>query len=355
MTALVIAGGGLAGAAAACGLAQAGLGVTVLERSTGPSDKICGDFLSAEAQHYLRRLGLDPVGLGGHQITQVRVVRGASIAQSTLPFRGLGLSRRVLDEALLVHAGQSGAEIRRGVNVACLSPDITFLATGKHDLRGAARVLGRPPEALVGFKMYLRLAPAMQLELSGAVEVILFDDGYAGLQMVERGQANLCLLIPAERLARSGGTWAGLLDDLQHSSPHLRRRLHGAEMLLARPLAIARVPYGFIHAPDPAETVYRLGDQACVIPSFSGDGMSMALHSAALAVRCYRDGLSPARYHARLRDDVRRPIGRACALYRIGQSRPGQALLVQALQLWPRLLRTAASATRVAEPAWLRD
>ncbi len=355
MTVLVIAGGGLAGAAAACELAQAGRSVRVIERSIGPSHKICGDFLSAEAQHYLRRLGLDPLALGGHPIRRVRVAQGRRLAESALPFAALGLSRRVLDAGLLNHAQASGAEVQRGVTLSSLTPDISFLATGKHDLRGAGRVMPQPPEELVGFKTYLRLSPSQQAALQGTVEVILFADGYAGLQMVEGGMANLCLLIHRDHLARVGGQWPALLDDLRAHYPHLALRLAGAEALLDKPLSIARVPYGYVHAPDPAETVYRLGDQACVIPSFTGDGMSMALHSSALAVRCLLRGEPPAQYHARLRHDVSGPIQRAGALYRMGRSRQGQAMLMAMLRVWPGGLRWAASVTRVARSAWIVD
>jgi flavin-dependent dehydrogenase len=354
MTPQFIAGGGLAGAAAACALAQAGRAVTVLERSSGPTDKICGDFLSSEAQHYLTRLGLNLAALGGHSIDLVRLVRGTRIVTARLPFRGLGLSRRVLDEAVLHHAEAAGAQIRRGVTVDRLSTAIGFLATGKHDLRTAARKLAVAPEELVGFKTYLRLSPSQQDALAHAVEMILFADGYAGLQLVEGGRANLCLLIHRDHLMRTGGTWPALLDDLRRLSPHLHARLSGATALLARPLAIARVPYGFLHCPEPAETAFRLGDQACVIPSFAGDGMAMALHSAALAVRCHLNGIPPAEYHRLLHRDVARPIRRAGALYRLGRWAPGQALLMQALRLSPGLLARAAAATRIAEAAWLR-
>lgn len=355
MTPQVIAGGGLAGAAAACALARAGQAVTVLERSTGPTDKVCGDFLSSEAQHYLARLGLDAAALGGHPITRVRVVRGAKVAEARLPFSGLGLSRRVLDDAMLRHAEAAGARVRRGVTVERLSAAIGFLATGKHDLRSGGRTLRSPPEELVGFKTYLRLAPAQRDSLADAVELILFVDGYAVLQQVEGGRANLCLLVHRDHLARAGGTWPALLDDLRRISPHLHARLSDACMLLARPLAIARVPYGFIHRPQRGEAVFRLGDQACVIPSFAGDGMAMALHSAALAVRCYLNGVAPAEYHRLLRRDVTLPIRRAMALYRIGRWAPGQALLAQALRMSPRLLGQVAAATRIAEAAWLRE
>ncbi|MDE2515854.1 MAG: NAD(P)-binding protein [Rhodospirillales bacterium] len=358
MRAQIIAGGGLAGAAAACALAQAGRTVRVLERSTGPTDKVCGDFLSSEAQHYLAQLGLDVAGLGGHPITRVRLVRGARVREARLPFRGLGLSRRILDEALLRHAAAAGAEVARGVSVDRLSPEIDFLATGKHDLRIGGRKPATTPEDLVGFKTYLELGSTQRDALADAVEVILFADGYAGLQQVGNGRANLCLLIHRDHLRHAGGTWTALLEDLRRGSPHLHGRLTGARMLLARPLAIARVPYGFIHRPDAAESVFRLGDQACVIPSFAGDGMAMALHSAALAVRCHLRGMPAAAYHRQLSRDVAGPIRRAGALYRIGQWRigrwaPGQALLIHALRLSPGLLTHAAAATRIAEAAWL--
>jgi flavin-dependent dehydrogenase len=328
---IVIAGGGLAGGAVACLLAQAGRDVTVIERSTGPTHKICGEFLSHEVQHYLHRLGLDVEALGGHQITHVRLVIGSHTITAALPFRGLGLTRRTLDEAVLARAAASGATVRRGESVT--SPDgVTFLATGKHDLRGARR-----------------LARDQHRALEACVEVILFEGGYAGLQRVEGEQANLCLLVHRSRLA----DWDDPLADLCRKVPHLARRLAGGTALLDRPLSIARVPYGFVHVADPADAFYRLGDQACVIPSFSGDGMALALHSSALAARHYLRGCSPRAYHAALAHDVSRPIRRAMWLYRLGRLPIGPAMLRHATHLWPALLRHVATLTRVPTEALL--
>jgi flavin-dependent dehydrogenase len=228
-----------------------------------------------------------------------------------------------------------------------------FLATGKHDLRGARRTLTSKAEPLVGFKTYFRLTRPERNGLSGTVEVILFRGGYAGLQMVEGGRANLCLLVHRDRLAAAGGTWETLLGDLQCESAHLRARLLGAEPLLPRPLTIAHVPYGFVHAPSSDDTIYRLGDQACVIPSFSGDGMSMALHSAALAVHCHSRGIPPQAYHRLLARHVRTPIRRAMALYRVANTPIGQTMVFQALRLWPGLMRLSAELTRVARNDWV--
>ncbi len=84
------------------------------------------------------------------------------------------------------------------------------------------------------------------------VELILFSGGYAGLQLVEADRAVLCVLLPAARLRAVGGRWDGLLDWLTGECPHLRERLTGAAALLDRPLAVAGLPYGYLHAPGDA-------------------------------------------------------------------------------------------------------
>ena len=209
-----------------------------------------------------------------------------------------------------------------GAHGAATRADTLFLATGKHDLRGLRRKVSNVPD-LVGFMLALRLCEAPQSALAGNVEIVLLDRGYAGLQLVERGMANLCLLVERARLHDAGGDWDGLLDDLRRTEPHLRKRLAGAAAVTQRPLSIFRVPYGFLHKPGGADPpgVYRLGDQMGVIPSFTGDGMSIALHSAAVAVTVFLAGGSAAAYHCRIRQDIAGQIGRAGALYRPGSAR----------------------------------
>ncbi len=352
---VLIAGGGVAGAAAACLLGPA---CTLVERETGAHDKMCGEFLSVEATGYLRRLGVDPVALGAVPVDRVRLVHGDRVAETRLPFAALGLSRRVLDEALLERAEALGAQVVRGhavrwdrgaavvAGLGRFGEHTLFLATGKHDLRGLRRRLERAPEDLVGLKMYLRLPPAQAAALAGCVEVILFEGGYGGLQAVEGGGVNLCLLVERGVFAACGERWDGVQAMLETVSGHLRGRLHGAVTLLDRPLAIFRVPYGFVHR-DEADGVFRLGDQMAVIPSFSGDGVSMALHSAFRAVAA-RSGDAVA-YHRRLRRDVSGQVGRAWAIYRTGRAAPG--MMVAGARLWPGAMRWAAALTRLPATA----
>ena len=367
----VVVGGGLAGAGVASLLAQTGRKVLLLERGTTAKHKICGEFLSTETQYYLRRLGLDLDALGGHPTGRMRLVRHHTIVETALPFRGLGLSRRRLDEALLDHAGRCGAEVRRGQRVSVLRTqpidldikganpvraNTLFLATGKHDLRPLRRQPENDPEDLVGFKMYFDVPPAQRRAMQGCVELVLFAHGYAGLQQVENGQINLCLLVERAWFKTCGGDWDSLLQALLRTCPHLKQRFGDATPLLAQPLSIYRVPYGFVHRPesDASAQIYRLGDQAGVIPSFSGDGMGMAMHSAALAAASYLAADGADNYHRRFRHDIARQMRRAELLYRISRGTFSQPLLMRLARLYPRSLQLAAKLTRVPSKAVAR-
>lgn len=366
---VAVVGGGPAGAGAACVLAKAGREVMVLEREASATHKICGEFLSTETQGYLRQLGLDLDGLGGHVISHLRLVRKNKIVETALPFNGLGLSRYRLDEALLNHACDCGAQLSRGQRASIsdssgpinldvkgagtVSADTLFLATGKHDLRGLPRNPEIPPEDLVGFKMHFEVDSAQLQALAHHVELILFAYGYAGLQRVEDGRVNLCLLVEQNWLKACGGTWAGLLEELLRTCPHLQRRLSNAIPLLPQPLTIFRVPYGFVYNPpaNSASNIYRLGDQVGVISSFSGDGMGIALHSGVLAATHYLDGLEAGSYHRQVRQDITSQIWRTGLLYRASRWAPSQRLLMGWAGLMPRSLRLAANQTRIPPSA----
>ncbi|MFI4933015.1 MAG: NAD(P)/FAD-dependent oxidoreductase [Caulobacterales bacterium] len=368
MSDIVVVGGGLAGGSAAALLAQAGKRPLLLEREREPRDKICGEFLSTEAQAHLAHLGFDVAALGGSPIDKVRLVVGDRGVESPLPFKALGLTRRRLDAALLDYAAGQGAEIARGVAARSvfagavattdgdLRPAKLLLASGKHDVRGARRDTRGTLTGLVGFKSYFRVDAEVRRAMAGYVEVVLFEGGYAGLQLVEGGLANLCLLVGRERLDDAGRNWPSLLQTLL-AEPHLGRRLAAAEQVGDHPLSIADVPYGFIHhdRQDAPEGFFRLGDQAAVIPSFSGDGMSIALHSGRLAAQAVLAGASARDYHQRLRRDVRRQIGLAVNLQRWANSATGRLATVGALSLAPGLMRMIAARTRLPEAALRRS
>jgi flavin-dependent dehydrogenase len=361
---VLIVGGGLAGGAAATHLARSGAAVRLLERHAEPRHKVCGEFLSIEAQRHLAALGLDLDRLGGAPISRVRLVSGARAVEANLPFTALGLTRLRLDEVLLDHAEALGARIERGVTVRSLDsgllktthgdlrPTTLFLGNGKHDLRGAKRDAAGALNRFIGFKMYYRIDERVRAALDGAIEVILFQGGYAGLQLVENGVANLCLVYRDDAFGALGRSWDNLFARLL-TEPHLERRLGSAEPLLDRPLTIAGVPYGFVHrdAKTASSNLFRLGDQAAVIPSFCGDGMSIAIHSGRLAAQCVIADADARAYHAQLRKDVAWQVRSATTLQRLGDGGLGRSLIMASATLAPHLLSAMATLSRVPDRA----
>ena len=355
----LIVGGGPAGAAAACGLAVAGREVMLVERSQGPHHKVCGEFLSIETQALLQALGIDPAALGAVEIGEVAVYAAGRSVAAALPFRALSLSRYRLDHVLLRRAGESGAHIKRGTSVqhvsrggadwnvrcddgATIRCRHLALATGKWGLRG---IPDARDASLVGLKMHLRLAPAAQRALQGRVELALLERGYAGLELVEDGIANLCLVLPRAAVARLAQGWPALHAYLGAALPHLGERLSGAAALWDKPLAVVCPAAGHLHRDE--EVAYRVGDRLAHIPPFTGDGLAIALGSAALAAGHIRQGRSPADYLAAARRLTGRPIRIASTVSGLAAHRGGRALLMSAAALAPGMIGALARATRL--------
>ncbi len=367
---LVIVGAGLAGSATALLLARGGRPPPLLlERTLQTEPRLCGEFISAEAAQMLTRLGVDALALGGQPTRRLRVASGRRVIEAELPFTAIGLTRRTLDSALQQQAQAAGVRLLRGQRVSVQRvgnavdpfvlqlPDAAeirtptlMLATGKTDLAPLPRRPLREPEPLVGMRLHLKLAPSQARAIEGHVEVVLTRNGYGGLQPVEGGRVNLCLLMQRDP---SRPRPADLLAALRTDCSLLAERLEGAQVMPEPPETIYRVPYGHLHQASPSDPpgLWRLGDQAAVIPSFTGDGMAIALHSATLAAHTLLDGKTAGDYHRGLRADLQAQIRRAHGLYRFGRQPAGQAVMLALLQRFPLLLRFIAAMTRVPASA----
>jgi flavin-dependent dehydrogenase len=354
----VIIGGGPAGCAAAITLARAGRRPLLIERNAAAVHKVCGDFLSAETIEMARALGCDPAGLGAVPIGRVRLVHGRREAEAALPFPARSLSRRTLDRALLAQAGQAGAAVLTGQAVRRLAREneawtvhadapreapAVFLATGKHDMRGHARP--GVASGAVGLKTYFELTARARDALADATELTLFPGGYAGLQPIEDGRAALCIAVGQAALR----PWDRLLQAIGGGCPRFAMLLDGARPVLDRPLAVAGVPYGFLHR-DNGDGLFRAGDQAAVIPSLTGDGMAIALHSGRGAALAFLAGDVAARWHRALRRTLGPQMRAAGMLHAACMNAAVQPVAAAAAGLFPALLREAAVRTRLRRP-----
>ncbi|UZW57158.1 FAD-dependent monooxygenase [Sphingobium sp. JS3065] len=358
--AALIVGGGPAGAAAAITLARAGVRAHLADRNAGPHDAVCGGFLGWDALAELRGLGVDAFALGARPIGRLRLLAGDRHVELALPHRAAGLSRRVLDEALIGLAGEAGAVVMRGRAVRAADPagravrfddggewtgEALFLATGKHELRGLSRELdGRKEPPSAGLRAVLPVDAARSRDLAGAIELHLFDGGYAGLLLQEDGTANLCLSVDRERLA--GGV-AALMTEIMAEAPRLAERVGGG--ILPSFEAVAGVPYGW-RAKSTSPGIFRIGDQGAVIASLAGDGIAIALGSGVSAAQAYLNGGADAAvgWQARMRRRSFRPLAVAEALRHGAAGPTGRGLLMQLLRWMPELGVQAALLTRIS-------
>ena len=134
---------------------------------------------------------------------------------------------------------------------------------------------------------------------------------------------------------------------MREASRPLAERLDGAVPLLAKPLAVSSIPYGLLPR-QAADGVWRLGDQAAVIPSFSGDGMAMALHSALVAAEMYERGAGAAEFALAMRTQFQNSVRLATAISRVMVQAP---MAAQVARLWPGLLGRIAARTRMPATA----
>ena len=216
------------------------------------------------------------------------------------------------------------------------------MAQGKHDLRGYPRGRGRQDD-LIALNGYFRLTPQQIDALRGTVELHLFGKGYAGLQLVEGDLANLGVLISRERFRTFADGWASLLSTMQAESPVLAERLAEAESVLPKPLALSPIPYGFLRETT-ENGLWWLGDQAAVIPSFSGDGMSIALHSAFQAVQCVLRGGTAPEYQKELARELRKQVRLATLVSQMMVNAPWLATVAARV---PGMIDRIARHTRV--------
>ncbi|MCP1469501.1 flavin-dependent dehydrogenase [Sphingobium sp. OAS761] len=341
MTRPIVLGAGPAGSMAALMLAEGGSEPILIDRDAEVGDAICGGFLSWRTVEGLRQLGCDPAALGAMPVTRLRLFAKRRTAEAALPEKAYGLSRHGLDSALRQLAIAKGArlEIDRARSVApgiiegerrrWESPAI-FLATGKHDVRGERRPRDMVNPAL---GVRVRLPPSAELErlIGAAIELHLFPGGYAGIVLQEGGSANVCLALRKSALADAGGDPWEMLQAVGRENPHFACRMACAEAPLSVD-TIGAIPYGWI-AQETEEGVYRLGDQAAVIPSLAGEGMAIALASGKAAAQSYLKGVGAPQYQRSFAKRAARPVGVASLLWHIAETPSGALAMTLASRI----------------------
>jgi flavin-dependent dehydrogenase len=221
-----------------------------------------------------------------------------------------------------------------------------FLATGKHDVRGSSRPRSAKNPAL-GLRVRLAPSPRLARRLASTIELPLFDGGYAGLVLQEDGSANLCLAVRKSLLGEVGGDPAALLAKVAAGHPHLALRLEPGWREAAFD-TIGSVPYGW-SAETTEPGVFRLGDQAAVIPSLAGEGIDIAHASGIAAAEAWQQGGAEAAppYQQALYKRIKAPLMWAGAAWGLAERPAITRWGLAAARFAPKLIERLVDATRL--------
>jgi len=355
---VVVLGAGPAGCAAAIVLGEGGAKPLLIDRTLEPGDAICGGFLSWQTAARLEQIGCVPAKLGAHRVDSLALYGPGRPLHMDLPEPSWGLSRRALDTVLRKLAVEAGAQFEveaiRQVEGNVLRGRLRqwhakslFLASGKHDVRGAGRPRGADDPAL-GLRVRLRPSSGLARRLAGRIELHLFDGGYAGIVLQEDGSANVCMAVRKSLFAEHRGDTTSLLSALARAHPHFALRLE-ADWREADVDTIGAIPYGWSTAAT-RPGVFRLGDQCAVIPSLAGEGIDIAVASGMAAARAWLSGGPEAAtgFQADFHRDVAKPLRWAAAAWQVAESPALATAALAAARFAPGLLHKMIGATRVA-------
>jgi len=397
----VIVGAGPAGSTAAILLARAGWSVALVERQRFPRRKVCGECIAAANLDLLDELGIGPAfsAAAGPELRRVALLREDSAVVAELPPAdgahrwGRALGRETLDTLLLEQARTCGATVLqpwavraidggagawrvelRAIDDATsmtLEATVAIAAHGSWEALPSARPtrrLHRSPGDLFAFKANFRDVDLAE----GLLPVLAFDGGYGGMVVADGGLATVACCVRRDRLEAWRGTASGeragdvveavLRRDCGGVRDALRRARRDGAWLAAGPLD----PGVRLRADD---ALLRIGNAAGEAHPIIGEGISMALQSAALlcarlleagCVGAVPDAAAQRGIAARHATEWRQRFGprlRLAATFAHAAMHPASAaLLMQLARRWPGLLTQGArwgGKTRGVAPAAL--
>jgi len=272
-----IIGGGPAGCSAAIHLALAGQRVRLYEKAQFPRAKLCGGYLSAEALPEFKALNLwaDVRAAGAQPVTRVLVsAPSGAQAMSELSHPAYSLSRYRLDALLLKRAREVGVDVLEGVKgVATPLPEeapYTIIAAGR-SFRHASEnaTTDRRAPNFYGFQTFFSDVDG----IDDQIELDLIPGGYIGIVRQDES-VNVCGLVDQKTMAHAGPNLDEALRYFMRGNPLLRRRFQHAKRIQSwQTIGPVRIGYRCLTAPNQ----FFVGDAACVVDPFAGEGVAMGL------------------------------------------------------------------------------
>ena len=328
---VIVVGAGPGGSTAAYHLATAGLDVLLLEKSSFPREKVCGDGLTPRAVKALTAMGIS-VGPGDGWLLNkgLRIIGGGGRIEldwpdlSSFPGYGTVRTRSDFDEMLVRHAQKAGARLLENVTVTGPSLDErTGRATGvtareaAPAAEGSARAkVKQESQRTFGARVVIaadgnssRLSVSMGLHkrsdrpLGVAVRTYyatprhdddyleawldLWDGkdllpGYGWIFGMGDGTSNVGLGLLNTSDAFGNIDYRALLQRWLGAMP---AEWGLAEENRTQPVRGAALPMGFNRTPHYADGVLLVGDAGGMVNPFNGEGIAYAMEAGELAAR----------------------------------------------------------------------
>lgn len=338
---VLVIGGGPGGAAAGYWCARAGLDTVIVERSTFPRDKVCGDGLTPRAVLQLREMGLGSWLSSQHPNDGLRTqAHGITLElawpeHTRFPRRGYVVRRTELDETVTRHAAAAGATLYDGTEATAplLAGGMVRGATVVDKTTGAARdlharyvVLADGANSRIGRALGAardRTYP-MGLAIRGYYRSSMADDrwiesaldvrdrngaampGYGWVFPLGDGTVNVGIgLLSTFRDYKQANT-SHMMDEWVRTAPaHWGLDPDGA----LGEIKGGRLPMAGSVNPKVGPNWVAVGDAAGFINPFNGEGIDYAYETGRLAAELIAeaistgDGLALARYPSLLDDE----------------------------------------------------
>ncbi len=294
---VIIVGGGLAGLFNAIQLSKKNLDVLLIEKSSYPTHRVCGEYISNEVLPFFESLEIDlsQFDLPQFSYFQLSAISGKKVVMP-LDLGGFGISRYTFDHFLFEKAKDVGTHFRLNTTVEDISFEGShFLVTlangeilkskiviGAYGKRSKLdKTLTRP--FIAQRSPYLAVKYHINYDMpEDLIALHNFEGGYCGISKVENDIVNVCYLSHRQAL-KSAGSISNMEKSVLSKNKHLAHIFNNATFLFKKPLVINEISFAKKSAVE--NHMLMCGDAAGLITPMCGNGMAMAIHSSKISAQ----------------------------------------------------------------------